>query len=158
MEICGIKHLRIEYMNARRSPEAMFESCEDIFHRGGRKLKPKLYEFALNLFPPPFRFNPAFRRPLQRLWVLKLIPIIHKSCHKKGEVGGSSIISTFPKLEVKRKSDEWSLYIFWRAPICGYRWPSQLYLPPICKSRVSLWRDIHAQPSKQNYELLELLA
>ena len=50
MEICGIKHLRIEYMNARRSPEAMFESCEDIFHGGGRELKPKLYEFALISF------------------------------------------------------------------------------------------------------------
>ena len=46
-----------------------------------------------------------------------------------------SIISTFPKLEVKRKSDKWSLYIFWSSPICGYRWPSRLCLPPI-------WGDI----------------
>ena len=30
--ICGIKHFRMEYMNARTSPESLFESWQDIFH------------------------------------------------------------------------------------------------------------------------------
>ena len=32
--ICGIKHFRMEYMNARTSPESLFESWQDIFHGG----------------------------------------------------------------------------------------------------------------------------